>query len=134
MDFAPAGMEMWGYSADIRFVKDATLTFDLATLSERLVTQAPTPVRWFVLDAQAMVDVDTTGAGVLRQAITLLKKRHITFAVSRADQSFRSWIEQYDLTELIDPGRFYPTNRHAAQAFRQSPELATAAPESRAGG
>ena len=34
MDFAPAGMEMWGYSADI-------LTFDLATLSERLVTQAP---------------------------------------------------------------------------------------------
>jgi hypothetical protein len=29
MHFAPAGMEMWGYSADTRFVKDATLTFDL---------------------------------------------------------------------------------------------------------
>ena len=26
MHFAPAGMEMWGYSADARFVKDATLT------------------------------------------------------------------------------------------------------------
>ena len=25
MHFAPAGMEMWGYSADARFVKDATL-------------------------------------------------------------------------------------------------------------
>jgi AraC-like DNA-binding protein len=36
MDFVPAGMEMWGYSADIRFVKDATLTFDFAALSERL--------------------------------------------------------------------------------------------------
>ena len=57
----------------------APLYFANATLFlddvERLVTQAPTPVRWFVLDAQAMVDVDTTGAGVLRQAITLLKKR-----------------------------------------------------------
>src|SRR5438552_18021792 len=40
MDFARAGMEMWGYSAaDIRFVKDATLTFDFAALGERLATR-----------------------------------------------------------------------------------------------
>jgi AraC family transcriptional regulator len=38
MSFAPAGMEMWGYSADTRFVKDATLTFDFAALRERLAT------------------------------------------------------------------------------------------------
>jgi AraC-like DNA-binding protein len=36
MYFAPAGMEMWGFSADTRFVKDATLTFDFAVLGERL--------------------------------------------------------------------------------------------------
>jgi len=78
------------------------------------------------------VDVDTTGAGVLRQAITLLKKRNIIFAVSRADRSFRSWLERYDLIELIAPGRFYPTNRHAAQAFRQFPESATAERDSSA--
>ena len=34
------------------------------------------PVRWFVLDAEAMVDVDTTGAGALRQAITMLTGGH----------------------------------------------------------
>jgi SulP family sulfate permease len=111
----------------------APLYFANATLFlddvERLVTQSPTPVRWFVLDAQAMVDVDTTGAGVLGQAITLLKQRKITFAVSRADRSFRSWLERYHLSELIDPARFYPTNRHAAQAFRQSSGSATAEPE-----
>ncbi|WP_165246526.1 helix-turn-helix domain-containing protein [Paludisphaera soli] len=38
MHFAPAGHESWGFSDDIRFVKDATLTFDLATLGERLGT------------------------------------------------------------------------------------------------
>ena len=36
MLFAPAGLEIWGYSADTRFVRDATLTFDLAVLRERL--------------------------------------------------------------------------------------------------
>ena len=39
MHFAPAGMEMWGYSADTRFVKDATLAFDVAVLRQRLTTE-----------------------------------------------------------------------------------------------
>ena len=69
-----------------------------------------------------MVDVDTTGAEVLRQAITMLAKRDVVFAVSRADRSFRSWLERYDLMELIDEKRFFPTNRHAAAAFREDPE------------
>ena len=38
MHFAPAGLEMWGYSAEARIVKEATLSFDLAILSERLST------------------------------------------------------------------------------------------------
>ncbi len=39
MDFAPAGIEMWGYSADARYVKDASLAFDLAALGERMATR-----------------------------------------------------------------------------------------------
>lgn len=39
MHFAPAGMDMWGYCADARFVKDATLILDLAVLSERLAIE-----------------------------------------------------------------------------------------------
>ena len=65
-----------------------------------------------------MIDVDTTGAGALRQAMALLAKGKVTFAISRADRAFRSWLEQYQLMEFVDPGRFYPTNRHAAAAFR----------------
>jgi AraC-like DNA-binding protein len=40
MHYAPAGMEMWGYSADTRYVKDATLTFDLKILRERLAIES----------------------------------------------------------------------------------------------
>lgn len=39
MTFAPAGMTVWGFGAKARFVKDATLTFDLSTLSQRLDTE-----------------------------------------------------------------------------------------------
>jgi AraC family transcriptional regulator len=34
--FVPAGMDVWGYSKDMRFVKDAVLTFDLDLVAERL--------------------------------------------------------------------------------------------------
>ena len=112
---ARSGLVVYRFGAPLYFA-NATLFLDEV---EQLLTRAPTPVRWFVLDAEAMVDVDTTGAEVLRQAITLLAERNVTFAVSRADRAFRSWLEKYELMELIDQSRFYPTNRHAAAAFRE---------------
>lgn len=39
MHLAPAGMEVWGYTAGLRFVKDATLSFDIAALSERFAAR-----------------------------------------------------------------------------------------------
>jgi high affinity sulfate transporter 1 len=121
--FAPAGVgEPVGPSGLVVYRFGAPLYFANATLFldevEQLLARAGTPVRWFVLDAEAMVDVDTTGAEVLRQAITMAAKFDVTFAISRADRSFLSWLEKYKLMELIDESRFFPTNRHAAGAFR----------------
>jgi MFS superfamily sulfate permease-like transporter len=130
--FAPAGVgDAVSTSGLLIYRFGAPLYFANATLFldevEQLLDRAATPVRWFVLDAAAMVDVDTTGAEVLRQAITMLAGRKVTFAVSRADRAFRSWLEQYELMELIGQKRFYPTNRHAAAAFREEPARAAAA-------
>lgn len=121
------GLVVYRFGAPLYFANATRFLDDV----ERLVTQGAAPVRWFVLDAEAITDVDTTGAGVLKQATTMLAKRNVTFAVSRADQPFRAWLEKYELMKLIDPGRFYPTNRHAATAFRE--ELAGAGPREDAG-
>ena len=125
--FAPAGVGDGAVTSGLIIYRfGAPLYFANATLFldeiEKLVTRTPTPLRWFVLDAEAMIDIDTTGADALRQAITLLEEHKVVFAVSRAEQPFRSWLEKYGLMELIDESRFYPTNRHAAAAFRQDPE------------
>jgi sulfate permease, SulP family len=86
---------------------------------EQLVTQAPSPVKWFVLDAQAMVDIDTTGEETLHQVLKWLASRGVTFALSRANQSTAALLEQYHLLKPIGENRVYPTNRHAIAAFRQ---------------
>ena len=110
----PSGLVVYRFGAPLYFA-NAPLFLDEV---EQLAARAPA-VQWFVLDAEAIVDVDTTGSEALRQAITMLTGRGITFAVSRAHASFRAWLERYELLDLIDPSRFYPTNRHAAAAFRE---------------
>jgi len=110
-----SGLVVYHFGAPLYFA-NSTLFLDEI---EEMVINAPTPVRWFVLDAAAITDIDITGGEVLKRLIGLLSDRKITFAVSRADRTFRSWLETYGLMELIDPMHFYPTNRHAAAAFRE---------------
>lgn len=86
---------------------------------ETLVTQATTPVKWFVLDAEAMVDIDTSGAEVLHQVLSRLAERGVTVAISRANEPTAALLAQYHLLDSIGENRLYPTNRHAIAAYRQ---------------
>ncbi|MBI5553005.1 MAG: STAS domain-containing protein [Desulfobacterales bacterium] len=101
----------------------ASLYFANATLFEEevqnLVAQAAIPVKWFVLDAEAINDVDTTGEETLHQVLTWLAKRGVTIAVSRANPSTTALLRHYHLSEVIGENRLYPTNRHAIAAFRR---------------
>ena len=69
---------------------------------ERLVTQGDAPIRWFVLDAQAISDIDTTGAEVLHQVFTMLGQRDITIAVTRASPQIPTLLQRYGLLEFIE--------------------------------
>jgi len=124
-----------GTSGIIIYRFGAPLYFANATIFEeeveRLFAQAATPLKWFVLDAEAMVDIDTTGEEVLHQVLTSLASRGVTVALSRANQPTHALLSHYHLLELIGKNRLYPTNRHAIAAFREetgqaTPETATA--------
>jgi sulfate permease, SulP family len=116
-DHAPDTKEIFIY----RF--GASLYFANASLFEeeveKLVERAATPVKWFVLDAQAMNDIDTTGAETLHQVFHWLKSRGMSVSVSRANPSTTALLVRYHLLELIGENRLYPTNRHAIAAFRK---------------
>ncbi len=109
------GIIMYRFGAPLYF---ANATFFEEEI-ERLVTQSNVPVKWFVLDAEAMVDIDTSGEEALRQVLTSLVKHGVTVAVSRANQSTTALFSRYHLLELIGGNRLYPTNRHAIEAFRR---------------
>jgi len=84
---------------------------------EQLVIQSSHPIERFVLDAQAMVDIDTTGAEALKQVLDLLDDHNITFALSRASRLVQQLLRQYGLFERVTENRLHATNRQAIAAF-----------------
>ncbi len=90
---------------------------------EELVTQATTPVKWLVLDVEAMVDIDTSGAEVLHQVLSEMADRRVTVALSRANPELLDWLKRYNLLESIGDDHIYPTNRHALEAYRDEYDL-----------
>jgi sulfate permease, SulP family len=116
-DHAPdtSGLIIYRFGAPLYFANATSFEEEV----ENLVSQAATPVKWFVLDAEAMVDIDTTGEEVLHQVLTWLANRGVTVALSRANQPTAALLARYHLLEVIGKNRLYPTNRHAIAAFRK---------------
>jgi sulfate permease, SulP family len=86
---------------------------------KHVVDNAGAPVKWFVLDIEAMSDIDTTGAEALLQAIEFLDQRQITFALTRAVSPLPELLERYGVMREIGKERLYATNRDAVEAFRR---------------
>ena len=113
-----SGLIVYRFGAPLYFANASLFAEEV----EQLVTQAATPVKWFVLDAEAMVDIDTTGQDALHQVLTWLANRGVTVAISRANEPTVALLAQYHLLDLIGENRLYPSNRHAIAAYRQEHE------------
>lgn len=110
-----SGLIIYRFGAPLYFANASLFEEEV----EKLVTRATAPVKWFVLDAEAMVDIDTSGAEIFHQVMTWLADRDIVIALSRANQPTVDTLRKYDLLDLIGENRLYPTNRHAITAYRQ---------------
>jgi high affinity sulfate transporter 1 len=110
-----SGLIVYRFGAPLYFANASLFEEEV----EKLVTQATTPVKWLVLDVEAMVDIDTSGAEVLHQVLSWLAERGVTVAISRTNEPTAALLAQYQLLDLIGEKRLYPTNRHAIAAFRQ---------------
>jgi MFS superfamily sulfate permease-like transporter len=82
-----------------------------------------TPVEWFVLNAEANVEVDLTALDALDQLREDLSHRGITFAMARVKQDLRDALEAAGLLTKIGEDRIFMTLPTSVQAFekRQGP-------------
>ncbi|MFF2124017.1 SulP family inorganic anion transporter [Streptomyces olivochromogenes] len=77
------------------------------------------PVDWFVLNTEAIVEVDITALDAVDALRQELEQRHIVFALARVKQDLRDDLDAFGLTEAVGTDRIYPTLPTALAAYRE---------------
>jgi sulfate permease, SulP family len=81
---------------------------------------APTPVRWFVFDAEALTHVDATGVDALTTLIRSLRDEGITCVLARLKSPIRQNLREAGVLDLVPEAHLYPTVRAAVDAASAS--------------
>jgi high affinity sulfate transporter 1 len=82
------------------------------------VDEQPDPVRWFVLNAEANVEVDITALDAVDELRHTLARRGIEFALARVKQDLLDDLEAYGLADSVGEDRIFPTLPTAVTAYR----------------
>ena len=107
------GLLLYRFDAPLFF---ANANVFRARLLERLRT-ADEPVRWVVVAAEPMTDVDPTAADVLEELARDLDSAGIELAFAELKDPVRDRLERYGLVGRIGLNRFFPTIGSAVHAY-----------------
>ncbi|MFH9584947.1 SulP family inorganic anion transporter [Streptomyces luteogriseus] len=83
------------------------------------VDEQPEPVRWFVLNTEANVEVDITALDAVDEVRRELAHRGIVFALARVKQDLLDDLTAYGLADTVGRARIFPTLPTAVAAYRK---------------
>lgn len=88
-----------------------------ADFVRHLVAEAPDPVRWVVLAAEPITDIDTTAADDLVALDDELERRGIRLVFAEMKGPVKDRLTAYGLGDRFGPDRLYPTLGTAVSAY-----------------
>ena len=74
-------------------------------------------LRWVLVAAEPMTDVDTTAADMLVELDIWLNARDVSLVFAEVKDPVRAKIDRYELERTIDPAHFFPTIDEAVAAY-----------------
>jgi MFS superfamily sulfate permease-like transporter len=107
------GLIVFRYDAELFYANASRFVDDV----EALVGGAPDPVRWLVLDASAVDDIDYSAGVSLAGLLDYLDARGITLVLVRADDALLETLRLYGLRDRIPDANVYGTLADAVAAF-----------------
>ncbi len=107
------GLVIYRYDAPLCFANAEN--FRMRALAT--VDAVGAPVEWFVVNVEAIVEVDITAAGALRELHRDLTDRNITLGLARLKQDLRVQLEPAGLIDEIGEEMIFPTLPTVLTAF-----------------
>ena len=103
---------------------DAPLIFANARMFSEAIRKLQadhSELRWILIAAEPVTDVDTTAADMLEDLDAWLNERGVSLVFAELKDPVREKIERYELTRTIDPAHFFATvDAAVAEYIRQT--------------
>jgi sulfate permease, SulP family len=110
------GLVLYRFGAELfyanagRFLEEVSL----------VVQPIPSPVKWVVVDAEAMTHLDYTAAQIVKRLKTSLDQAGVELAFARVPWDLRSDFDRHHVTEVIGPTWIFNRLHDAIAAFEGS--------------
>lgn len=108
------GLVIYRYDAPLCFANAE----DFRQRALAAADSAPGPLHWFLLNAEANVEVDSTAADALAALHAELEHRGVVFAMTRIKQDLRDQLARIGLIDTIGQDRIFMTLPTAVAAYR----------------
>ena len=99
------GLVLYRFDAPLFFANAEAF----ASRLDEAVAARDDPIRWVVVAAEPMTDVDTSAADTLREVLDSFSSRGVALAFAELKGPVKDRLRDYDLYERIGDGRFFPT-------------------------
>lgn len=108
------GLVVYRFGADLFYAN----TDRFADQVRALVAHAPAPVRWFVVDAGPITDLDYSAARSVRDLIDDLAARHVGLVFARVTPDLRADLDRHGITTALGEARVFGTMHEALAVAR----------------
>ncbi|HEY3857690.1 MAG TPA: sulfate permease [Verrucomicrobiae bacterium] len=86
----------------------------------KLIADSPRPVRWFLVDAQAITDIDVTAVETLHALRAELNNKGIKMKFAHANPPLRALLERTGLAKEIGEENFFASVHECIKAFTKA--------------
>src|SRR6476619_5305264 len=110
-EFLP-GLVVYRFDAPLIFANSRIFGDEI-----REVAESRPGLKWIMIAAEPITDVDTTAADMLQALDVWLNERGISLICAELKDPVREKIERYELTRTINPDHFFPTIAAAVERY-----------------
>ena len=108
------GLVVYRFGADLFYANIDRFADEVRAL----VASAPTPVRWFIVDAGAITDMDYSAAQSIRDLLDDLARQRVGMVFARVSPYLRSDMDRHRITAALGETRIFATLHEAIAAVR----------------
>jgi MFS superfamily sulfate permease-like transporter len=111
------GLIVYRFGADLFYANESRFADEV----HALVRNAPTPVRWFIVDCGAITDIDYSAARSVRDLLQDLAAGAVTVMFARVNPYLRADMDRHGITPVVGPSRIFATLHQALAATGRGP-------------